>query len=189
MNADRYQEFLAGYESAEKELFTLVHPRLITYAAKLLNNKEDAKDVVFEKINHFYRNRSKYETYERFKSHLITAVRYACYDYVELQNKKRQALKGLPPVEDEVEMIAGYIKDELIEILIKELLNLPENMRKPLQMYYLQKRSLKEIAIEMGKTYENMAAYMGKSRTRLKENLRKQGIHIPVSFICWWLTQ
>ena len=157
------QAFQSGDEAAFDLFFRRHFQSLCFFANKILNNEEEAKDIVQDafiklwKISDTIRNRGA------IKSYLYMIVRNECLDKVEKIKKETAVIKSISIPEDEWDdaSITEVVHAETIKRVYDMIEELPKKMREVFKLYYVS-----------GKNYSEIAATLHTS----PETIRKQRI-------------
>jgi RNA polymerase sigma factor (sigma-70 family) len=163
------RRFLEGDARAFQELYRLLSPMALS-TAMLCGDRGFAEDIVSEKFTVVWQTRDRFKTLSDVKAFLFVIIRNACYDYLKMKNNMRP----YEPAQLEV-LLAGVagdsevhqISEELMQWLREAIVQLPEQMRKTLELT-LQGLSVPEIAQQLGVTTRAVSNY----RWRALEQLR-----------------
>ena len=157
------QDFQSGDEAAF-DLFFLSHFRsLCFFANKILNNEEEAKDIVQNSFIKLWKISDTIKNRRAIKSYLYMIVRNECLDKVKKIKKETAVIKSISIPEDEWDdaSITEVVHAETIKRVYDMIEELPKKMREVFKLYYVS-----------GKNYSEIAATLHTS----PETIRKQRI-------------
>lgn len=149
-------------------LFEKYYNQTKLYTYTLCRNMTVAEDIVSEA---FYKALATvdYES-ESFKYWLLRVCRNKYFDYLKKQKK-------LKPIEDDNEIVSDdnvidkIIKEEKYAALYKAINILDENYREAIVLFYFEELKIKEIALIMGRSEENIKVLLFRARGKLKDIL------------------
>ena len=152
----------------EKEFdiyFRKLYLPLGMYALKIVEDAQEAEDIVEDAFMKVWQRIEKGDNIENFRAYMYRSVRNECISF--LRNKKEFVeFENIPEIDDET--IDTSERDAKIWKAIEEL---PEKCR---EIFLLSKRdglSNEEIAIEMGISVKTVKNQMTKAFSRLREAL------------------
>ena len=135
------------------------------YALKIVEDAQEAEDIVEDAFMKVWQRIEKGDSIENFRAYMYRSVRNECISF--LRNKKEFVeFENIPEIDDET--IDTSERDAKIWKAIEEL---PEKCR---EIFLLSKRdglSNEEIAIEMGISIKTVKNQMTKAFSRLREAL------------------
>ncbi len=158
-------------------LFDRYIPLLLGVCMKYLKNEEDAKDSVQQVFLKVLAELQKHEIVY-FKAWIYQVTKNYCL--MQLRNprgKKTIALneKALQ-VEEESSGVEDYLnRDQLLENMQTALLQLNEEQRTCVRMFYLQKKSYQEIERITGYTLLQVKSYIQNGKRNLRLIIERQG--------------
>jgi RNA polymerase sigma-70 factor (family 1) len=133
---------------AFKDVYSLCYPPLCYYAGLLLNNKQEAEDVVTESFMKLLDRQGNFDDMLKIKSFLFKCTRNACLNI--LKHSQRNGLmlnemnirheKHERSVDDEM------IRLEVLDEIYCEIEHLPQRCREIFKLIFLEGLSNKEIA-------------------------------------------
>lgn len=152
-------EFIAGSESAFRELVSRYERELYVFLQRFVNNGAAAEDLFQEAFIQVYRNADKFDSQRRFRSWLFTIASNKARDY--LRSSRRRATQSLDAnfgtenekaaFADVLETDGGSAQDLLIggedAAAIREMIGrLPDIYREVLILSYFSHFSYKQTA-------------------------------------------
>lgn len=171
-------EFINGNEQAFESLFKQYYQMLLKVAKFLINDTEQAEEIVHDVFLNVWQKRENINPEASFKNYLITAVRNRCFNYLKAKKKTQSIDNDETWVE---ELVADTLTDTPAQV--KDIQNaidaavakLPQQCGIIFQLSRYENMSYKEIAEALSlspKTIENQIGRALKSlRTELKDFL------------------
>ncbi|MGQ8336754.1 RNA polymerase sigma factor SigZ [Sunxiuqinia sp. A32] len=144
------------------------HNQLLAFINTRVHDNAIAEDILQDVFVKTLHKIDELKDEQKLKSWLFSITRNAITDYFR-KKKKESSIVGYEDSDDEFEQENAMKKAEgWIGIYIDEL---PDNYRKPIELYELQNKSIQEIADELGITYTNARARIQRGRKALKKSL------------------
>jgi RNA polymerase sigma factor (sigma-70 family) len=145
-----------------------------------LRNFHDAEDATQEVFLTAYRKLNTLRRYDNFRAWLYSITSNYCKMHFRSQDNRPDSVfvEDNPPdildnhsIELQRESLADEINNELIEMLDKSLVSLPETYRQVLTLRYLGNMSNYEIAQFLGISQTAIRQRLTRARTELKEGM------------------
>lgn len=148
-------ELLRLIKSADQHafqcLFDRYHKLMFLEARSLLNSDDEAKDSVQDIFIWLWEKKEKINITFSVRSYLVRAVKYNCANRIRSkvseEKRKKRFTEG---IEEPFHEISRLENDELNQKLSAAIKLVPPVSRAAFQKSYLEDKSLKEIAQEMG---------------------------------------
>lgn len=174
-NYELVNESINGNQRAFSELLNRYKNLIYSIVLRMLNDTEEANDLVQEIFIKIYRNLDKYHAEFQFSTWII---RIATNHVIDYRRKKKQETLS---VDDLMNEPANYITPEQ-EIIRKERLKgvsqaislLPEIYKVPIVLFHQQGLRYQEIANVLGEPLSKIKNRIFRGRKMLKENLKTQ---------------
>ncbi len=155
--------------AAFKEKYMPYHQKMFRIACRLLEDNNDAEDIVQEAYIKLWTKRDELSYVENTESYCVVLLRNLCLDFLKVRDKHRaQSVEEIPVPEekiliDEIEKLdeAGYIKT-----IVNQL---PEQQRKVIKLRHFDDYSNEEIEEIMGLTSVNTRVLLSRARKKIKE--------------------
>ncbi len=151
-------------------------------AQRVVKNREDAEDIVQEAFAKIYRNAKKFKKQEgiEFKSWAYRVLLNTSFShYQRLKKKRGVSLEFFETykyeIMDEKENIK--IDVETKDIIKQVLLELPEDLKKIVELHYLQDLSYESISKQEGLTIAAIKMRLFRSRKLMKKVLDSKNIN------------
>ena len=157
-----------------ESLYTTYSPRLFGYAFTLLNDEDEAADVVSDVFEKVLKKWNSDELFHPNSSYLFTMVRNRSLEILrhdEVRQKYAAAVAAMPELaygEDN-----GELENEL-EMLIEEVNKLEEPDRSILHCHYFRKMTYQETAESLNLTTTMVKRHMLKIFKNLRTALKKE---------------
>ncbi len=146
---------------------------ILRLAYSYLKNREDAEDIVQETLIRLYRAKPCFEDERKAKSWLLQVAANLCRDQLRTAEKKRVVAF---PEGYEVAAESEPEGDSDGEIL-QALMQLPEQYRSVIHLYYYEEYSTREIAEITGKKEATVRSLLKRGREKLKKLWKGESGH------------
>lgn len=164
-------DFVRGDRQAVSHLFTQFHGALCYFAENMIDDREEAKDIVITTFTKLWNRRENFDTYNNIKAFLYITTRNACLDYLRFKQRKikfqQSFVRDITP-DEEVNVEVLRIESELLRKIWQEIENLPERYRKVFELTYLEGRKAREVAEIMNLTVTNVTTLRSRGLQLLK---------------------
>lgn len=135
-----------GDQTAFSEIYNQFYTRLYYYAYGLIHNREEAEDIVLNKLLSIWQRRHAFKSRADMKAYVYVAVRNACYDYLAYM-KVHRTTEFRP--EEMADQKYELFREELISLVMEEIEKLTPRERAVMHMT-LEEIPEKEIAEQLG---------------------------------------
>ena len=166
-----------GDPSAFEALVRSVQRPVYGLALRLLNNEAEAAEVAQEAFLRAYQNLHKYDDARPFDLWVMAIVRNLCLDLLRRRTKVRtEELEPMKEVlsSNEPSVEQGAIDREERRSLESAMATLSADDREVLALYYVQKRTTKEIAAVMGVAPGTIMARLFRAREKLRKKMTSE---------------
>ena len=124
------EQLSKGDDHAYKELFDQLFYSLSSFAAKYLENHENAEDVVQDVFFEFWLKKITFDTFISLKTYFYRSVRNRCLDILKHQ-KVQSRYFSEHALKEQTEFFLPQVLEEEVYVLLKEAIDsLPEQIRK-----------------------------------------------------------
>lgn len=173
------EQLHAGNKDVFSELFAVHYRRLVMEAFYLLRDEQESKDVVQEVFIDVW-HRQHLQEITSVKAYLTQAVRNRCLNVLKAAKSKEQKEKqyqysfaagnavGKEPDEPEMAALQQQRTDNL-QLAIREL---PPKTAKIFQLYYIEKKSRNDVAMEVGVTINTVKTVLARALQFLRKKLQ-----------------
>lgn len=153
-----------------KAIFIPLHPKLFRIAVALLQNKDDAEDVVQEVYCKLWDKRDELDSVRNAEAYSVKLLKNKCLDFLRSPNihRNKELLEGVnvshgPSPQKELEFA------ETIAIL-KNIINLlPEKQRQVVRLRFISECSMEEIEEVTSFSAVNIRTLLFRARKTIKE--------------------
>jgi RNA polymerase sigma-70 factor (family 1) len=138
----------SGNENGLHYFFDLYYNPLVLYATALIKNQDQAQDIVSESFFKLWSKKQNITEWKMLKHWLYRIVYNACIDSVRKEASRKKSIPHLLAQTSAVEKTAleNIIQTETFHRLYSLLAQLPPRSRQIFHLFYLQNKSIKEIA-------------------------------------------
>jgi len=163
-----------GDPSAFESLVRGVQRPVYGLALRLLGNEAEASEVAQEAFLRAYQNLHKYDEARPFDLWVLAITRNLCLDLLRRRTKVRT--QELEPMKDVLASGEASLEDSAIarqerQSLEEALATLSADDREVLALYYVQKRTTKEIAQLLGCAPGTIMARLFRAREKLRKKM------------------
>lgn len=173
------EEFRNGNKEAFQYFYHLYHRGLYSFADRLTNNSEEAKDIVTESFVKLWRRCHEFKTVADVKPVLYTITRNACIDFLRLNQRQEQAHKHLSNLEqlnEDDHLQVSMARDEFFRKALAEVDKMPEAMREIFMLAYEEGLSTAEIAQKLNLAPDTVRVQKSRAIKMLKKILGDKGL-------------
>ncbi|CAM4058619.1 RNA polymerase sigma-70 factor, ECF subfamily [Pedobacter westerhofensis] len=144
--------FKNGDRKAYEEIYFRYWAVLFGHARKMLNDDEDAQDLVQDVFSIFWTKGAQVNITHSLPAYLYSMMRYKIFDYISHQKIKSEYILSLADFIEKNEYSADYrVREKQMEAIIaKEIAALPSKMREVFELSRRSHLSYREIADELG---------------------------------------
>ena len=145
--------------------------RLCYHAFCIVDNEDDAKDIVNDVFTFVYEGWEKFSK-KPIAGFLLTLVHNASIDFVRHKLTHRRYEQYVLTHESEVEHFSDY--EEKVQRVIDEIDNMPEQMRRVFVGCYVKGLKHQEVADEMGLSINTIKTNIFRGLKMLRKKLSKE---------------
>jgi RNA polymerase sigma-70 factor (family 1) len=168
---DAFLALRAGDENGLAFFFNLYYTPLVYFSTSVINNGPAAEDIASESFLKLWNKREEIEELAKIKNLLYNIVRNASIDYLRKQQTFHKYTKNFTNTDaTQLNILDKLVDTEIHHHLYILLSQLPPRSRLIFELYFFQKKSLEEIALELGITLSAVKS----QKHRALELLRKQ---------------
>ena len=153
-------------------LFVEMYPKLVRYAAALMTDTDEARDIVSDV---FERAWQRYATLDDENGYawLYAAVRNACLNRLKHLQVEREHLEAVIEA-TRADMADNYRQHEVLLRRAEEIAHsLPEPTRSILRMCYWDKQTYRQVAEHFGISPDTVKKHISKALRTLRETMRE----------------
>lgn len=158
-------------ENRQKDFYTENFSHYLLFACHYIPDEEISKDIVQEAFIIYWKQQDHFEDEPSVKSFLYKSIRNSCLNQIRHYNVRKNYLNTLPPDwESEDFFMENVIKEEVSDIILKEINKLSENGRKVI-LRSLDGLSNEEIAEELQISINTVKTHKARSYITLRKKL------------------
>ena len=153
-------------------LFVEMYPKLVRYAAALMTDADEARDIVSDV---FERTWQRHATLDDENGHawLYAAVRNACLNRLKHLQVEREHLEAVIEA-TRADTADNYRQHEVLLRRAEEIAHsLPEPTRSILRMCYWDKQTYRQVAEHLGISPDTVKKHISKALRTLRETMRE----------------
>jgi len=163
------------YHSNNKKDFTELYEKLydsVYFFARRYVNSEDATDVSADVFYRFYQKRIECKNIYVAKKYLQVSARNACLNLISEKKTKEKREFELSYLSTEPLTLENELEISLLEIIHKEINQLPRQCREAFIQRFVSGKKLSEIADDMHISKMTVKNHLTKAKTILKKRLQ-----------------
>jgi RNA polymerase sigma-70 factor (family 1) len=158
------QHIIAGFQQGSKDAFAEVYnahySRLYAFIKKLVDDKEEARDIAAETFVKLWKLHANFNTAENIKAFLYITARNACMDFLRYRKRQITNKQEFGYVQLQQEGMISTSNDEIKTLVLKqihsEIENLPAQCKRIFKMAWLEGKKNAEIASVMDLTEQTI---------------------------------
>lgn len=159
-------------KEAYNQLFESSYSSLCNYAYAIVQDYDEAEDIVQGVFVNFWNNENKEAIEAKVKQYLVRSVKFKCIDYQRKQIVKRKYEKEALHAANHWEVEEDHTENTVLkDTLMLAISELPEKTRAVFMMSKLDGLSYKEIADELEISPKTVENQMGRAFRHLREKL------------------
>lgn len=170
-------ELMALIREDDQQAFAELHSRykgvLFVHALRMLDDEDEAQDVVQELFVTLWTRRSEIILHSGLSSYLYSAVRNRVLDLIAKKKTEEKYIRSLAQFIAEGENVTDHAirQKELAVIIEREVALLPDRMKEIFQLSRNENRSYKEIADELNISDKTVKKQVSNALTILRKKL------------------
>lgn len=176
------EKFREGNEQAMAHFFDLHYKSLCYFSNRLVSDDLQSEDIVSDCFLKLWQRRLDFQTAQNIKAFLYISCRNACMNYLQHLKVKtlvqQTYLKELEKGEETI--LYQIIKTEVLDIVNREIDQLPEKMGQIFKMIYFDGKKTDEIALELNLSVQTVRNQKIKAIDFVKSSLLKKGVSMAV---------
>jgi RNA polymerase sigma-70 factor (family 1) len=171
---DSYSNLLAdvanGDQNAFSELYNLFYPSLLKHVILKVNEESAAEDILHDLFLSLWKSRERILEIESLPAYLFTSCRYLIFEYLRKSSiaTTHQNLADLEISSNEQPLEERLYYRYLLDMVNKEIENLPEKCRQIFKLSREEYKTNKEIAEYMQISESTVENQIHKALKRLK---------------------
>jgi RNA polymerase sigma-70 factor (family 1) len=173
-----------GDQPAFEALYTDYYPRLVAFADGYLFDHEESKGLVQKFFIQFWQDLATIKIHVSLKAYLFSAVKNKCLNH--LKHLKVTDQNKLQYIEAKLHTMAvatqSEMEEELELSLQKEMVKLPDQIKKVLFLKYFKGKNRQEIAAALDISENSVKTQLQRGKKKLKSVLSIKASHL-MSFL------
>lgn len=140
-------EFQQGSKKAFEQIYNQFFPQLLYFARKLVNDEEEAKDIVIETFLKLFNRHQYFESTINIRAFLYVTVRNSCFDHLRQDRRISLHKQHFAATEEtEGDLRREQIMGETMEAIYKAIEDLPTQCKKIFKLHFYEGHKSAEIA-------------------------------------------
>lgn len=165
--------YLFTTDERSKQLFTTFYPALCLFANRILNNFDEAEDIVQNVFITLLHKKVKINKATSTKSYLYSSVHNACINHLKQQAYITEKMKNFEQESyEENSYLLGRIENEIMEEIFRTIDRLPEECKKVFKLSYIDGMEVCKVAQTLQISENTVKTQRMRARKFLKENLK-----------------
>ncbi|WP_442591890.1 RNA polymerase sigma-70 factor [Pedobacter sp. AW31-3R] len=177
---DRYwmEEWTKANEKALSHFFKRYAKSLVFFTNRLLNDRQEAEDIVSGCFAKLWERRNSFQTAENIKAFLYLSCRNACLNRLRHLKVRTMAQQEYYDqlLDSKENVLLQMVKAEILEELNREIELLPENYRQVFKLIYFNQEKTDQIAARLGLSVQTVRNYKTRAVELLKTAMLKKGL-------------
>jgi RNA polymerase sigma-70 factor (ECF subfamily) len=186
LSALEYSELVKNIRQNDKRsleaLFRLLYARLRNYANVIVNNKEDAEDIVQEVFLKLWNNRAELDENKCIKTYLFVCTRNSCLNWLRHVKIRDDYARVMAMVYDphagNLSPHESLIARDIEADLSTALNDLPKQCRKIFELSRFDGLKYHEIAAKLNISIKTVETQMSRALVRVRFQLKKHSATI-----------
>jgi len=178
-------EFSQGSPHAFQTIFDSFRMRIFYFVKNLIDDRLTAEEITSDTFVKLHRLHDKFNTLNNIQAFLFITARNASLDFLKYRQRQRQHQSELQQHEEQspetdIPLFAETnIEADVLQFIYTEIEKLPQRTRHIFKLFYIEGKSLGEIAGIMGTSQQTVA---NQKHTALKQ-LRMKALDRPDLFL------
>ncbi len=190
------QHIIAGFQQGSKdafaEVYNLHYSRLYAFIKKLVDDKEEARDITAETFVKLWKLHANFNTQDNIKAFLYITARNACMDFLRYRQRQMANKQEFNYVLLQQENnVAATSNDEIKTLVLKqihsEIENLPTQCKRIFKMAWLEGKKNAEIAEQLELTEQTIRNQKARAVKILRLALANYNMELFVFLVFFFL--
>ncbi|MBN3036653.1 MAG: RNA polymerase sigma factor [Bacteroidales bacterium] len=159
-------------EGFKRDVLSLKH-KLYRFALRILNNADEAEDIVQEVMIRCWKYREKLESYRSIEAFAMTVTRNLCLDHLKSGKNRQTELRdtGISALPDPLKQAE---LNDAVQLVGKIMDTLPLSQKMILQLRDVEGYEFDEISKILDLTTDNVRVQLSRARKRIREVLSEK---------------
>lgn len=174
-----------GDIKAFNQLFEEFYAPLFYYSYNLVQDKEEAKDIVLTALYKGWERREQFLQYQHIKSFLYLVVRNAGLNFLKKEQNAAVRMEEILKVSEFHTQEDDYLatEAEVLKKVFKAIDDLPKKCKEVFKLTYLENKSVQEIAEMLQITPSNVSAQRHRALSLLRLALAESPLALLYLYI------
>jgi RNA polymerase sigma-70 factor (ECF subfamily) len=163
-----------------EEYYVMYANKIYSVAYRMLNNHNDAMDIVQETFLRAYKNWNNFKGLSMFSTYLYRIAVNLSYDFLRKKNKMKKVenldYENILPYSNKTNFEDCVHYDDILEEIKKEVDNLAEKQKIVFILKTYEELTYEEIAHILKSRVGTVKATYFQSLLKIRENLKKKGV-------------
>jgi RNA polymerase sigma-70 factor (ECF subfamily) len=173
--------FTKGKVKAFNLIFMIYYPVLVRFAANLIKDGEEAKDITTEIFLKLWKMHANFDSENNIKAFLYVSVRNACLNFLDAQRRREINLDNFRKVVEAEELQADNkyleLESDILIQLRKEVEKLPNKCKAVFKYKFYDGLETEEIAQRLKISKGTVHTQISRAFKLLKDRLLKDKLH------------
>ena len=152
----------------KKEILPL-RERLILYAERMLDNKNDAEDIIQEVFLKLWLMRDELKNYISVNALSLTMTKHLCLNRLKVNQREWEDLDGLVLADENLSPVEQLEQKDSLEQVMRIIDRLPNLQQAVLRMKHIEGLEIEEIAALTGSAPDAIRMNLSRARKKVKE--------------------
>jgi RNA polymerase sigma-70 factor (family 1) len=154
-------EFSQGKPHAFQAVFDSFRMRIFYFVKNLIDDSLSAEEITSDTFIKLHRIHDRFNTFNNIQAFLFITARNASLDYLRRRERERQNLAELKTYEEQEGVLPLFaetdIQTEVLQFIYSEIEKLPTKTRQVFKLFYIEGRSVGDIANMMHVSVQTVA--------------------------------
>ena len=157
-----------------KQLLLPLYPRLQRVALRLLDNAEDAEDMVQEVYMKLWSKRDALPDVKDVEAYCVTLTKNMCIDRLRIAEAEKEDMDEVPIMLAETDDVEAQVERHDAVEQVKQIIGtLPEHQQQVITLRDIEDCSFEEIVEQTGLTAVNIRMLLSRARKTIRERFKK----------------
>lgn len=166
-------------------LFKEHYNSMCNYAFAMINNRDEAEDIVQGVFVDFWNKPDKETITAEFENYLIRSIKFKCIDFHRKEVVKRKYEEAAVHEQSQFDEEDNEENPALKDLINLSISQLPEKTQEVFRLSKLEGMSYKEIADQLGISPKTVENQMGRAFKMLREKLKNYKDLLILLFFLW----
>jgi RNA polymerase sigma factor (sigma-70 family) len=177
----------AGEEKAFNMLFTLLYAQVRFYVEQITKNESEAEDITMQSLFKFWKKGAdEFQSFPQIKSYIFKTARNTAFNFIKrskIQHTHRQNLTYLATEADEILSETSLYKVEMLQALLAEIENLPEQCRETFKLVFIENMPRPKVAEKLNITLSTVHGHCANAKNRLRQIFSEKELMVLILLI------